>query len=425
MAWLGLYGFAWNDYEIEVKPAFDALIAGQVGRFLALAPAYGGSLIERAPFAMLPSLWGGGTLAVYRAVAIPCLLAGVALAVWLCAQMRGAGRPWWSRVLTAGLCVASPLALQALELGHPEEILGACLCIAAVLLASRQHPLWAGALLGLAVANKEWALIAVGPVLLALSCGVPALRVRQMFGCATAAALAAGLTLAPLLVGASGGFAASTGGATLSSANLFQPWQVWWFFGWHGGPVRRLFTSEMPGYRIGPAWASTISHPLIVAVAVLAALALWQQRRRAGAEMRERDALLLLALVLLLRCVLDTWDTGYYMLPFLLALTSWEVLGRRRLAPSLTVATTLAPWVVLEQLSANGVSPDAQAVLFLAWTLPLAGALALALYAPGLIASLGSGDRRSPGRRRSQGREPVRAPQPTTMSSLGSPFSSS
>ena len=28
---------------------------------------------------------------------------------------------------------------------------------------------------------------------------------------------------------------------------------------------------------------------------------------------------------MLLRCVLDTWDTVYYLLPFVLALLAWEV----------------------------------------------------------------------------------------------------
>ena len=60
MAWLGLYGFTWSDYETEAKPAFDALTHGHVLEFLRLAPAYGGSLVERAPFALLPGLWGGG-----------------------------------------------------------------------------------------------------------------------------------------------------------------------------------------------------------------------------------------------------------------------------------------------------------------------------------------------------------------------------
>ena len=41
----------------------------------------------RAPLAMLPDLWGGGELAVFRAAGIPCLLAGVALGVVLAGQM--------------------------------------------------------------------------------------------------------------------------------------------------------------------------------------------------------------------------------------------------------------------------------------------------------------------------------------------------
>ncbi len=89
--WLGLYGFAWSDYETEVRPAYDALTHGHVLEFLRLAPAYGGSLVERAPFALLPGLWGGGALAVYRMVALPCLVAAAVLGVWLVAQMRTVG----------------------------------------------------------------------------------------------------------------------------------------------------------------------------------------------------------------------------------------------------------------------------------------------------------------------------------------------
>src|SRR5271169_138788 len=91
MAWLGLYGFAWSDYETEARPAFEALAHGHLIGFLRLAPAYGGSLVERAPFALLPGLWGGGALAVYRMVALPCLLAVALLGVWLVARMRARG----------------------------------------------------------------------------------------------------------------------------------------------------------------------------------------------------------------------------------------------------------------------------------------------------------------------------------------------
>src|SRR5664280_3370802 len=179
LAWLGLYGFAWNDYDNEARAAFDALVHGHVEQFLRLAPAYGGSLVERAPFALIPGLWGGGELAVYRMVALPCLLASALLGVWLVARMRGEGRPALHRALALAVCVANPITLRALEVGHPEELLGACLCVAAVLLASEDRGLWAGAALGLAIATKEWALLAAAPVLLAL----PARRQREQNGC--------------------------------------------------------------------------------------------------------------------------------------------------------------------------------------------------------------------------------------------------
>ncbi len=137
MAWLGLYGFGWNDYETEARPAFEALAHGHLLGFLRLAPAYGGSLIERAPFALLPGLWGGGALAVYRMVALPCLLAVAVLGVWLVSRTRAQGRSTLARAIALGVCVANPIALRALEFGHPEELLGACLCVAAVLLAAR------------------------------------------------------------------------------------------------------------------------------------------------------------------------------------------------------------------------------------------------------------------------------------------------
>src|SRR5205085_4236167 len=141
--------------------------------------AYAGSLVERAPFALLPGLWHGGDLAIYRMLALPCLLASAVLGVWLLARMRAEGRSRLARGVVLGLCVANPIMLRALELGHPEELLGACLVVASVLLAgsagARPRPLLAGAALGLAVANKDWALLAAGPVLLALP---PGLRLR-------------------------------------------------------------------------------------------------------------------------------------------------------------------------------------------------------------------------------------------------------
>jgi len=445
MGWLGLYGYAWTNYESEAQPAFEALAHGHLLEFLRLAPSYGGSLVERAPFALLPGLWGGGKLAVYRAVAVPCLAALAALAVWLVAQTRARGarapeRPRglagdgpWARSLVLALCVANPLTLLALEHGHPEEMLGAALCVAAVLLAARNHPVWAGLALGLAVANKEWAIVAAGPVLLALPAGgavavapqraLAALgslvaRARGALLCCLSAGIAAGAVLAPLMLVPGGGFSAAANGVASTPSTIFLPWSVWWFAGHHGAVVRDPFGTVVPGYRTAPGWVGPLSHPSVVlAAALLSALLLWVRHRAAtrasGApafSRRQGEALLLLALVLLARCLLDTWDYIYYPLPFLIALVSWEALGdhRPRLAVLSLVATALA-WASFMWIT-EVTSPDVQSAFFMAWTLPLTAALALRLYAPArataLLGALGAGR--------------GTAPQETSVSALGS-----
>ncbi|HTD09611.1 MAG TPA: glycosyltransferase 87 family protein [Solirubrobacteraceae bacterium] len=382
VAWLGLASFVWNDYETEAKPSFEALAHGHVMSFLRLAPPYGGSLVERAPFALLAGLWGGDSLAIYRMVALPCLLAMSVFAVWLCRRMRNEGRPALARALAVGVCVANPMALSALELGHPEELLGACLCVWAVVLASRGRSVWAGVLLGLAIANKEWAVIAAGPVLLALPrqshSGGPASAARAILSCIASTCVVSATILAPLLL-ASSAFATGARAVISTPSNIFQPWQLWWFFGSHSAPLHGSFGKPLPGYRTGPAWAGAISHPLVVAVGVGVAVAVWLHYRREGREPGERGAMLTLALVLLLRCMLDTWNTGYYMLPFTIALLVWELRGTRPL-PILVLTSTVAPWFALQELSARGVSPDGQAALFLIWTVPLAIWLAVRLF---------------------------------------------
>jgi hypothetical protein len=397
MAWLGLYGFAWSDYETEAQPALNALTHGHVLAFLRLAPAYGGSLVERAPFALAPGLWGGGQLAVYRMVALPCLLAAAALGVWLCARMRAAGGPALWRAVTLGVCVANPLTLRALELGHPEELLGACLCVAAVLLAGRDRPIWAGVLLGLAIANKEWALLVAGPVLLALpvstgGAGDPSrlrarMRAPRRHGlCLASAMVVTAVVLAPLVLASPGGFAAGARGAAAPRQELVQPWQIWWFLGTPNhvsaptGNVRTVpmnaALSTHPGWRIAPVWLTGTAHLLIVLIMLPLTLLAWRARRRPDAP------LMLLALLLLLRCLLDPWDTAYYALPFVFALLAWEVLGEhmRRRPPVLALASTALAWWSYQWLPAHGASPDVQAAVFMAWTLPLGAGLALWLY---------------------------------------------
>jgi Glycosyltransferase family 87 len=369
--WLALYGMGWNDYEVEVQPAYEALSHGHPLLFLQLAPVYGGSLIERAPFAMAPRLWDGGALAVYRAAAVPCLLAAAALGVWLVAGMRRRGSTALARAVALGTCVVNPITLTALETGHPEELFGGVLCVTAALLAcaptvSRRRAAAAGLLLGLAIANKQWALVALGPVLVAL----PANRRRTFV--AVAAATAAAL-LAPLLAASATHFTDGAQAAASPGSTIFQPWQLWWFFGHHGSAVHDQFGALKPGYRTGPGWAGAISHPavLLAGVAIGAAL-LWRSR---GARLAPRGVLAALALVLLLRCMLDTWDTGYYTLPFLLALLAWELQGSAQ-APLGALAASVIVWLNFQWLAAHA-GADVQAAAFLAWSLPLAAWLGL------------------------------------------------
>ncbi len=365
---MGMLTPAFTDYEVEVEPALNALRSGDVAGFLGLAPAYGGSLAIRAPFAFLPDLWGGGDLSLFRSMAVPALLAGAILGVVLWSRARSLGRPavacWIALLLVAG----NPLTLRALEIGHPEELLGAVLCVAAALVARTRHAVLAGVLLGLAIANKPWAVLAVLPVLWIAAGG----RIRLLAASgATAAAV-----LVPLML--AGGVVDQATAVASDSGTIFQPWQVWWFFGDTGNVVTGSFGVKAD-YRTPPGWLPGAMHPLLVLVTLSVSLAmLLRMRGRAWHE-----GLLLLAFALLLRCVLDPWNVSYYCVPFLIALVAWEVHAHR--FPVLSMAATLLSWVTLVTLPLE-VGPDAQALAYLAWTLPLTALLALRLWSPRLLA---------------------------------------
>jgi hypothetical protein len=323
-------------------------------------------------------LWHGGALAVYRASAIPCMLATGALGVWLAAQMRAKGTSTLARLAVIVLCVANPLTLPALKWGHPEDLLGAALCVAAVLCALRERPIWAAVLLGMAVANKEWAILAVGPVLMAL----PRNRIRTLIlsGCVGAALMAP--FILSTLTAASGGFVAQARAVGTETGAIFHPWQVWWFLGStpHAQPGHLFIMDPAHVYRIAPTWVGGIGHTLVIALMPLLTglLALVRRRRRRTGAGRH-DAFLLLALLLALRCMLDPWDISYYSVPFLLALLAWEVRASQR-APVVSIGAMLVTCFTLQ----NSLAFDSQAVIFLLTSVPALIALGFALYAPGL-----------------------------------------
>jgi hypothetical protein len=367
MSWLALKGFAWSDYDAEVSSAFRSLIDGDLHGFLAQAPVYGGSLVLRAPFAAAAAALGGGELAVFRAVSIPCVFALALLGLAITGRMGARGRTTAARALVLGICVANPVTLRALEIGHPEELLCAALAIGAVLAAADRRAVLAAVLLGLAIATKSWAVLAIGPVLLAL----PRRRVLVL-------AIAGAITLAVLAPIWLTGSPATFVEGTSTTGAIFAPWHIFWFLGDTGQVIIGGDGLPKPeGYRVAPAWLSPLTHPLIVLLAVPLSLA-WARVHRASRAGGEQ-LLVLLALLLLLRCVLDPWNVVYYELPFLLALLAWEALCRPERPPVAALGATAIVWVTFE--SAPGwLSPDMQCALFLAWALPLTAWLTRAAF---------------------------------------------
>jgi hypothetical protein len=345
MAWWEPWQVTLNDYSSEAALPLAALLHGHILGFLRSAPAYGPSLELRAPFALIASLAGGSRLLIYRFSALPCLLALAALGAWVATRLRAAGRGRLTAALTLAVCAVNPLTFYAMKIGHPEEVLGAVLCVVAVLAALRGHVNWAGVLLGLAIANKEWALVAIGPVLIAL----PARRIQALL----IAAGVAGVLLAPIAI-ASSTVKAATGRITVNDGGtIFYPQQIWWFFGTPGHWVPSMRGQLLHGFRLPPSWLQGRAHLLIVWIGLPLT---WLAARR---RMPRENALALLALLLLLRCMLDPWDVVYYPLPFAIALLSWETLVRGR-APLGAAVVSAAAWAIFEygpkHLSANQIA---------------------------------------------------------------------
>ena len=116
---------------------------------------------------------------------------------------------------------------------------------------------------------------------------------------------------------------------------------------------------------------------------------------------------------MLLRCLLDTWDTGYYLLPSVLALLAWEVRAGAR-APAGARACAHRARVAQLPVAADHVSADLQAAFFLTWSLALARMLAGKLLAP---RRLGGPARRASGA--------ATGAQEMTVSALSRPLSTS
>jgi hypothetical protein len=302
--------------------SIDALARGDWHSFFAEQPLMGSlTLFLRAPFVRL--VFHSNLTVVYFAGALPCALALVWLAAHLWRRMARDGRSRDERLLVALLCVGSITLIRAIHWGHPEDIVATALVVGAVFAAAAGRPLASGAMVGAAVASKQWAVLAALPALLVLPDG------RRVFLGASATVVA--LLTVPMYLGDPDRFmrvveaAGSVGPmqvlehkAVAPGAHV-NPFDVWFPF----ATKREYLGQEL---FFADAGLISLAHPLIlVAGAALPLLAWWRARR-----LDLLRGLQLLALILLLRCALDPMSLEYYHLPAVVALAGAAAAGGRR-----------------------------------------------------------------------------------------------
>lgn len=365
--WLASTTSTTGDWSVDSWPAVGALAHGHLSDYLSAKAMMGPfSTLLEAPFAALS---GGSGLHAYRWAAFPCLLAVGFLGLYLARVAGRRGASSLTRFLIAALCLVNPLTLEALQYGHPEELLTAALAVAAIACASEGHGRRTAVLLGLALASKQWAVVAILPALMAL----PGRRVRT----GLAAGALAALLMLPGVIAAPGSFTEVSGNVA-SAGRVAAPLSVWYplvgvtaetqrsvVAGEDGSTHREAMVSDV--HRT-PHAIGALSHPLIVLLALLLPLLLALRRGRFG--LSGGDAMALLALLLLLRCALDPLDNVYYHAPLLLALLGWDALDPGR-------------------LPLRGLAGAALALFFRQWSLHLADVAAYnAVY---LMATLAAG----------------------------------
>jgi hypothetical protein len=154
------------------------------------------------------------------------------------------------------------------------------------------------------------------------------------------------------------------------------PTNIWWQFGHLGGiaagPHGTMRAFTLPGS------LSQIAHPLVVALALAGAGLFWWRRPHAGID----SIAGLMALILLLRPMLDPLSYGYHFTAALIAMAVFETLRRRTLPYGALVLAAMA-WL-MQHVVAPADDLDLAHRVFLAWSLPLAGYLAAALFFPSI-----------------------------------------
>jgi hypothetical protein len=367
-----------GDYSYQVAPAMNALLDGDLSEFFRVQPVYGGfSTIARLPFSALAGLADGGEQLVFQFGVLPCLIALGMAGLGLVSAMRRHGQSTLVKFVVGFLLLANPVTLAAIQRGHPEELLAAALVLGAALAAIRGRPLWAAVLLGLALGTKQWTLLAVIPILIA--CG-PGFRIRTVL---IAGSLAVALVV-PMAVADSGQFVHNNKMAQGGWGHASRL-SVWWPL---GSPQKAGSegSSQVTVRKLPKRWTA-FARPLVIVLALGLSLAFWLRRR----GFVPADTLGLLALLLLLRCLLDPMNNDYYHVPFLTLLIAWEGIRVRGLpvlslfAAATLWATTRSQWLSPESLGEQFYLVNN--VFYLTFMVPLACWLAWSLFGRSSAAS--------------------------------------
>jgi hypothetical protein len=351
-----------GDFYLEVYPAYERLMGGDAGGFFAHLPGYSGfAVLVGGPASLATGALGGVETMVFRLTAAPGLLALAALGVAVAGPVRAAGNRAWPVFLLA--VAGGALAFRTLLDGHPEDLLATACAVGAVLAARGGRTGRASVLIVLAVVAKQWAVLAILPAAMAAPRG--GWRIA-----------AAGVSGTVILLGLQTQLGGGAHGAIANTGLLFHPHQLFWPF---GIPATPEFIAGGHGTTMGPAWLAPLTRPLILGSGAALAVAWWL---RSGPDRNRDDVLGVLALAFLLRCMLDPWDLVYYHLPLVVTLAAWEA-RRGRQIPVLSIVVTAACWLTFVIYDArSGYGPY---VAYLAWTVPLAVGLGVALLRPATL----------------------------------------
>ncbi len=354
-----------NDFHLELWPAYQALYAGHVRSFISLSPSYIGAVVWRAPFALIAMALGAGWKVTYFVTAVPCLIAVPLFGVWFAS--RSSLRPARGRQvmgLFAAIAVVDPVLWYAGILGHPEELVGTVLALAAVILAADRRMIIALVFVALAVLNKP-GLIEIVPVVIA------ARRARYSGVLLALGVIGAGLyaldNLTTLFVGLH--LPASLQNGAITAGAGFYPFQLLWGFGANSYWVVH-------------------EHALFPLLSV-GLVAIWLLRRRLVPEAREmtdlrREALWLAALLLLVRTAVEPWDNTYYNIPFVLCLLCLDGDG----IPVMAIAASLGVLMLVPTNRILPVSASGQAALYAVVVIPVLCALLWRTLGPHTARSL-------------------------------------